>query len=118
MLSKEEIEKIKELSHYCALKNIDREDNTFGEFVVIIQKARNYIEQIETENKKLKEDKKELIELNNKYLQKLVYVLSPTKHTLGDDYNTNFKKIIAENIDLETCKIKQKLKECWGIDKF
>ena len=60
---------------------------------------------------------KELEQINNKYLQKLVYALTPTTHALGDDYNNAFKKIIAENIDLETCKIRRKLKECWGIDK-
>lgn len=72
----------------------------------------------EIENKELKAEKQRLIELNDKYLQKLVYALSPTTHVLGDDYNNKFKQIIKENIDLETCKIKQKLKESWGIDKF
>lgn len=83
-----------------------------------IKEKKEELEQLETENKELKADKQRLIELNNKYLQKLAYVLSPTTHVLGDDYNNKFKQIIAENIDLETCKIKQKLKECWGIDKF
>jgi len=59
-----------------------------------------------------------LEKINDKYLQKLVYALSPTTHTLGDDYNSKFKNIIKDNIDLETCKIKRKLKECWGIDKY
>lgn len=57
-------------------------------------------------------------ELNDKYLQKLVYALSPTTHPLDDRYNSAFKNIIADNIDLETCKIRRKLKECWGIDKY
>lgn len=83
-----------------------------------IKEKKEELEQLETENKELKADKQRIIELNNKYLQKLVYSLSPTTHALGDDYNSKFKQIIKENIDLETCKIKQKLKECWGIDKF
>lgn len=32
--------------------------------------------------------------------------------------HAGYKNTLAENIDLETCKIKRKLKECWGIDKF
>ncbi len=63
-----------------------------------------YIEQLET--------------INDKYLQKLVYALTPTTHTLGTTMNNAFKQIIAENIDLETCKIRRKLKEFWGIDKY
>lgn len=53
MLSEEEIEKLEELSRYCALKNIDREDDIFGEFVVVIQKVENYIEQLEIKEQKL-----------------------------------------------------------------
>lgn len=41
---KKAIKKIEELSCYCALKNIDREDNKFGEFVVAIQKIKNLIQ--------------------------------------------------------------------------
>lgn len=70
--------------------------------------------QINELNSKLKSAE----ELNEVYLQKLVYALTPTTHALGDDYNNKFKKIIQENINLETCKIRRKLKECWGIDKY
>lgn len=66
MLSKEEIEKIEELSHYCALKNIDREDNVFGEFVVTMQKIRNYIKQLESDKQKLIEKLEEDIEIARK----------------------------------------------------
>lgn len=80
---------------------------------VIAHKFAVMQQQLEQKNNRIQE----LEEEKNKYLQKLVYALSPTRHVLGDDYNDAFKKIIAENIDLETCKIRQKLKECWGIDK-
>mgnify|MGYP001091151935 CR=1 FL=1 len=64
------------------------------------------IEQLEVE-------KTEREKTNDKYLQKLVYALSPTNHLLDNYYNRSFKKIIAENIDLETDKIKKMLKDCW-----
>ena len=51
-----------------------------------------YIDQLENKVKELEATK-------DKYLQKLVYALT-------------------DNIDLETCKIKRKLKEFWGIDKY
>lgn len=65
---KKELEKLEELSHYCALKNIDREDNKFGEFVVAIQKIENLIqkqqEEIEKKDEQINEleDKLSLIE--------------------------------------------------------
>lgn len=61
---------------------------------------------------------KELEVTKDKYLQKLVYALTPTTHELSTDNNNAFKRIIAENIDLETCKIRRKLKEFWEIDKY
>ena len=105
MLSKEEIKTCKEEA-----RNYIEFMETAGDNAGWTRGLIWYIDQLET-------DKQKLIEINNKYLQKLVYALTPTKHALGDDYNNAFKKIIAENIDLETCKIKRKLKECWGIDK-
>ncbi len=72
----------------------------------IIKKQQEKIEQLEAE-------KQELEKTNDKYLQKLVYALSPTDHLLDNCYNRSFKKIIAENIDLEICKIKKILKDCW-----
>lgn len=66
----------------------------------------------------LLEEKNRQEQLNDKYLQKLVYALTPTTHALGNEYNNGFKKIIADNIDLETCKIRRKLKEYWGKDKY
>lgn len=74
-------------------------------------KDRNKVEQLETNNQTL-------IKTNDKYLQKLVFALTPTTHELSTNNNNAFKKIIADNIDLETCKIKRKLKEFWGIDKY
>lgn len=44
MTEEDAIKLLEELSHYCALKNIDREDNKFGEFVVAIQKIKNLIQ--------------------------------------------------------------------------
>lgn len=44
MTEKEAIEQLEELSHYCALKNIDREDDIFGYFVVAIQVIENLLE--------------------------------------------------------------------------
>ena len=111
-MNKEEIKnKLDEMMSYLSKENISREDEIYTNFVVDLQKAKNYIEQLEN---KVKEQE----ELNNKYLQKLVYALTPTTHELSTSYNEKFKKIIAENIDLETCKIKRLLKECWGIDKY
>lgn len=69
----------------------------------------SYIEREQKLIEKLEEKEK----LNDKYLQKLVYALSPTTHALGDSYNNAFKSIIADKIDLETCKIKRELKDCW-----
>ena len=70
-----------------------------------------YIDQLENKVKELEETK-------DKYLQKLVYALTPTTHELSTNNNNAFKQIIADNIDLETCKIRRKLKEFWGIDKY
>lgn len=75
------------------------------------KKMREYIDQLENKVKELEITKDE-------YLQKLVYALTPTTHELSTDNNNAFKQIIADNIDLETCKIKRKLKEFWGIDKY
>ena len=55
---------------------------------------------------------------NEKLLQKLVYVLSPTNHYLSTAYNCKFKEIIRDNIDLESCKIKKLLKDCWEDKDF
>ncbi len=116
MLNKEEIEKVKrglteELNRTIKANECGLSTNDFSESIEILENALKYIDQLETNNKKL-------IETNDKYLQKLVYALTPTQHALGDDYNNAFKKIIADNIDLETCKIRRKLKEFWGIDKY
>lgn len=98
MLSKEEIEEAKD----CLQKTTQ---NTYAEGKAIkLNNLSEYIEQLET--------------INDKYLQKLVYALTPTTHELSTDNNNAFKQIIAENIDLETCKIRRKLKEFWGIDKY
>lgn len=98
-MNKEEIEVLNKCNN-CKLKECIGCEITYTE----IQKIKKYIEELE--------------QLNNKYLQKIVYALTPTTHALGNNYNNAFKKIIAENIDLETCKIKRKLKECWGTDKY
>lgn len=105
---------MKKYINECILK-----DTVYEEELTIncMKVAKIYIEQLELDKQKLIEKLEEKEELNDKYLQKLVYALTPTTHTLGDDYNNAFKNIIAENINLETCKIKRKLKECWGIDK-
>lgn len=65
-----EIEKLEELSRYCALKNIDREDNVFGEFVVAIQKVRNYIEQLENKVKELGKGQHTLMQSRRKWKNK------------------------------------------------
>lgn len=49
---KEAIEKLEELSQYCALKNINRDDNVFVEFVVAIQKTENLIQKQQSELEK------------------------------------------------------------------
>lgn len=51
---KELIAQLEELSRYCALKNLDREDNTFGEFVVTIQKIENLMQKQQEEIEHLK----------------------------------------------------------------
>ena len=113
-------EKVKELEKYTIhltdkeyRKVIESAQMDTSNDRVIAHKFAVMQQQLEQKNNRIQE----LEEEKNKYLQKLVYALSPTRHVLGDDYNDAFKKIIAENIDLETCKIRQKLKECWGIDK-
>lgn len=116
MLNKEEIENIKkglieELGRTIEANKCGLSTNDFSESIKILEGALKYIEQLETKEQKL-------TEINDKYLQKLVYALTPTQHALGDNYNNEFKKIIADNIDLETCKIKRLLKECWGTDKY
>lgn len=78
-----------------------------------IKNILQYVEELETDKQKLIEKLEEKEKLNDKYLQKLVYALSPTTHALGDSYNNAFKSIIADKIDLETCKIKRELKDCW-----
>lgn len=102
MLSKEEIGNVEH-----AIKNFN------GKLVDCLA-----IGKMLTEYYNLETDKQKLIELNDKYLQKLVYALTPTTHELSTNNNNAFKKIIADNIDLETCKIRRKLKEFWGIDKY
>lgn len=84
------------------------------EYRLAIRDVKNVEEYIE----QLKLEKQELEEKNDKYLQKLVYALTPTTHALDTDNNNAFKQIIADNIDLETCKIRRKLKEFWGVDKY
>lgn len=116
MLSKEEIKNIKrglteELSRTIEANECGLSTNDFSESIKILEGALKYIEQLET-------DKQKLIEINDKYLQKLVYALTPTTHELSTDNNNAFKQIIADNIDLETCKIRRKLKEFWGVDKY
>lgn len=107
MLSKEEIEDMKDnlknLHHMLGKEPSISKDT--------IENALQYIEQLETKEQKL-------IETNDKYLQKLVYALTPTTHELSTDNNNAFKRIIADNIDLETCKIRRKLKEFWGVNKY
>lgn len=105
-MNKEEIEQAKDdLKFFNEGEYITKEMSKSKELLW------QYIKQLEN---KVKEQE----ELNNKYLQKLVYALTPTTHELSTSYNNAFKKIIAENIDLETCKIRRKLKECWGVDKY
>jgi len=106
MLSEEEKEAL------LILNNIEcnRLSDTENEAIVIIS---NLIEKLESDKQKLIEKLEEKEKLNDKYLQKLVYALSPTTHALGDSYNNAFKSIIADKIDLETCKIKRELKDCW-----
>ncbi len=121
MLSKEEIETCKqEARNY--FEDIKDRDNAGW-----LRGLMWYIEQLESDNyeqnniinsyiereQKLIEKLEEKEKLNDKYLQKLVYALSPTTHALGDSYNNAFKSIIANNIELETCKIKRELKDCW-----
>lgn len=101
-------EEMKEFFNECIIKDLINSEDLAINYMKV---AKDYIEQLETEEQKL-------IEINDKYLQKLVYALTPTQHALGDNYNNEFKKIIADNIDLETCKIKRLLKECWGTDKY
>lgn len=76
-----------------------------------IENILQYIDQLENKVKELEATK-------DKYLQKLVYALTPTTHELSTNNNNAFKQIVTDNIDLETCKIKRKLKEFWGIDKY
>lgn len=109
MISKEEIEKAHKF-----LVQLEKEGYKYtanGREKFIIENVFRKIDQLETREQKL-------IETNEKYLQKLVYALTPTTHELSTDNNNAFKRIIAENIDLETCKIRRKLKEFWGIDKY
>ena len=110
MQSKEEIEKDIKI-----LKNISEcfTYSMWSEDTETLRRVLQYIEQLESDKQKLIEKLEEKEKLNDKYLQKLVYSLSPTTHSLGDSYNNAFKKIIADNIDLETCKIKKELKDCW-----
>ena len=82
------------------------------------KKWKNRYYNMKRKNKQLESSNQKLIEINDKYLQKLVYALTPTTHELSTDNNNAFKKIIADNIDLETCKIRRKLKEFWGVDKY
>lgn len=102
MLSKEEIENVEH-----AIKNFN------GKLADCLATGKMLVEY-----KQLLAKEQKLIEINDKYLQKLVYALTPTTHELSTDNNNAFKKIIADNIDLETCKIRRKLKEFWGVDKY
>lgn len=110
MQSKEEIEKDIKL-----LRNISEcfTYSMWSEDTEALRRVLQYIKHLETEKQKLIDKLEEEYRLNDKYLQKLVYALSPTTHVLGDSYNNAFKNIIASNIDLETCKIKRELKDCW-----
>lgn len=91
-------------------------------YIIIGDNSQNLIKDaisiILTDYEQLEAEKQEVEKTNDKYLQKLVYALTPTKHALGTKTNEGFKKIIAENIDLETYEIRRKLKEYWGIDKY
>lgn len=100
---------------------LSKEELTACEIVMKNQEARIRIEhekRIQRYINQLENKVKELEATKDKYLQKLIYALTPTTHVLDDYYNNTFKQIIADNIDLETCKIKRKLKEFWGIDKY
>ncbi len=87
--------------------------NEYNYLNVLNDRKDQKIRQLESDKQKLIEKLEEKEKLNDKYLQKLVYALSPTTHALGDSYNNAFKSIIADKIDLETCKIKRELKDCW-----
>lgn len=52
------------------------------------------------------------------YLEKLMFALRPTDHMLDDVTKAKFKEIISENLDLETAKIREKLKIWWECGKY
>ena len=97
-MSKEEIEEgkahLKWLSDNGILSSEDERH---------IENVLNYIEQLEN---KLKESE----EIKDKYLQKLVDALV-VKKDLSPEKNNEFKKIIADNIDLTTLELRIKLTE-------
>lgn len=71
--------------------------------VKIAKDALEYIEQLESNLKKSGEK-------GDKYLQKLVDALV-VKKDLSPEKNNEFKKIIADNIDLTTLELRIKLTE-------
>jgi len=87
MSEEEAIKILEELSHYCALKNIDREDNKFGEFVVAIQKISNLIQKQQKEIDKLKNKNKDLLE---KLRNRVKEVKKLAKYSL---YKKEFSKL-------------------------
>lgn len=54
----------------------------------------------------------------DKYLQKLVYNLSPITHELSTTYNEKFKEIIKDNIDKTSYEIRVLLQKCWEDKTF
>lgn len=59
----------------------------------------------------------DLVRTQNKMIDKLetklMYALTPTNHELALDTQSNFKRIIRENIEDDTYTIRKKLKEYW-----
>lgn len=112
MPSKEEIEAIGRIKYNDIAKPLYCGDLTICN-IEDLEIVINLVERQQKELEQLEVEKTEREKTNDKYLQKLVYALSPTNHLLDNYYNRSFKKIIAENIDLETDKIKKMLKDCW-----
>lgn len=122
MLSTEEIEQYIQENELSNLNNKEIVEEAIASLINSMNYRENGFRRVEkvalVAIHILQNNTKQLETINDKYLQKLVYALTPTTHELSTDNNNAFKQIIADNIDLETCKIRRKLKEFWGIDKY
>ena len=106
------------------IKELDEEKVLYGGFLSRKQAIENVLINLKTkeiENKDLKEKlyiqgniTEKWVKIAEKLETKLMFALSPTDHELALDTQSNFKRIIRENLESDTYTIRKELKKYWN----